>query len=153
VKESRKTLSSTILDDECTRPVRWNGDSMNWRKIIGSPYCDLTSAQKHILTILSRYGDKLGNSIFPSQREIAFRAGVSPKCVTHAMQRAEREGWIIRHEAGTRQGYKRHRYELTVPQGVLDATALLGDKWWEPPFEFGLKRLEGNFVLVNRLQT
>ena len=38
------------------------------------------------------------NDIFPSQREIAFRAGVTSKCVNASAQLAEKEGWIIRYE-------------------------------------------------------
>ena len=123
---------------------------MEWRKIIGSPFCDLPPGQKHVLSTMARYGDKWGDHIFPSQREVAFRAGVTPKCVTEVMQRAEREGWIIRWAAGARQGYKRHTYQLAVPADVLDATALLKSKFWEPRYEHELVRENGRVKLKRR---
>ena len=139
--------------DGLLKPVIWNGSGMEWRKIIASPFCDLPSGQKHVLTTLARYGDKWGNDIFPSQREIAFRAGVSQKNVTNAMQRAEKEGWIVRHSDGGRQGYKRHTYELAIPVGVLDAIDLLKSKFWEPPYTHKLVRQSAKVFLVERPRT
>ncbi|MCH9025500.1 MAG: helix-turn-helix domain-containing protein [Proteobacteria bacterium] len=127
---------------------------MDWRKLIGSPYCNLPSGQKHILTVMARYGDKCGDSIYPSQREIAFRAGVSQRTVANAMQRAEHEGWIIRHSEFGHQGYKRHSYELAVPEGVLNAVELmLKTRFWEPPYTHKLARQSARVFLVERSQT
>ena len=131
-------------------PIRWEGSSMEWRKVIGSPYCDLPSGQKHVLTTMARYGGKWGDDIFPSQREIAIRAGVSPKCVNQVMQRAEKEGWIIRHFLGGGRGYKRSSYVLCIPVGVLDATMSLSRKFWEPPYKYILARNDNKVSLVAR---
>ena len=137
----------------CT-PVIWTHTAMDWRKLIGSPYCDLPCGQKHILTVMARYGDKCGDSIYPSQREIAFRAGVSQRTVANAMQRAESEGWIIRHSEGGRQGYKRHTYELAAPAGLLNAVELmLKTRFWEPRYTHKLVRQSAQVFLVERPQT
>ncbi len=134
-------------------PVHWDGSSMEWRKIIGSPYCSLPSGHKHILTTMARYGDKWGDSIFPSQRELAFRAGVSTKCVNQVMQNAEAVGWIVRYEIGVRQGYKRHTYELTVPVGVIDFTTFMKRKFWEPPYKYRSVRCNGAMLFEKRDET
>ena len=140
-------------DGLCT-PVPWDHTGMDWRKLIGSPYCDLPSGQKHILTVMARYGDKCGDSIYPSQREIAFRAGVSQRTVANAMRRAENEGWIIRHSEFGHQGYKRHSYELAVPEGVLNAVELmLKSRFWEPPYTHKLVRQSAKVFLDKRSQT
>ena len=137
----------------CT-PVPWEHTGMDWRKLIGSPYCDLPCGQKHILTVMARYGDKCGHSIYPSQREIAFRAGVSQRTVANAMRRAENEGWIIRHSEFGHQGYKRHSYELAVPEGVLNAVELmLKTRFWEPPYTHKLVRQSAKVFLDKRPPT
>ena len=147
---TEKTSHSEFLGGDCFTPVHWDNSSMDWRKLIGSPYCDLRPSQKHVLTTLARYGDKWGDDIFPSQREIALRAGVTPKCVTHAMQRAEKEGWIIRHLVGGGRGYKRSTYELSIPAGIFDATAFLKKKFWDPPYKYILVRHESSVSLTKR---
>ena len=134
-------------------PVHWDGSSMEWRKIIGSPFCSLPPSRKHILTTMARYGDTWGDDIFPSQREIAFRAGVTPKTVNKSMQEAEAVGWIIRRELAARGGYKRHTYELTVPVGVIDFTACMKRKFWEPPYKYKSLRCNGAMIFEERDQT
>jgi hypothetical protein len=126
---------------------------MDWRKLIGSPFCDLPPGNKHVLTTMARYGDKWGDDIFPSQREIAFRAGVTPKCVNYVMKKAEREGWIIRQFVGGGRGYRRTTYGLSIPAGVLYATTHLTIKFWEPPYEYTLERQDDKVSLVNRPST
>ena len=115
-------------------PLPWD-DAIEWRRIIGSPYCLLPTGTKWVLTILSRYGDKDGQDIFPSQRELAYRANVSVKTVNHALQRAEKEGWIIRtlKDRPNGRGYKSHSYTLTVPGFVADY-ALGKHRFWEPKY-------------------
>lgn len=131
-----------------------NYSAMDWRKIIGSPFCDLPPGQKHVLTTMSRYGNKYGDNIFPSQREIAHRAGVSQRCVTNTMQRAEDEGWIIRHSENGSRGYKRHTYQLTVPAGLLNAVELmLETKFWEPPYTHKLVKQSAKVFLKERTLT
>ena len=95
---------------------------MEWRKIICSPYCDLPPGQKHVLTTLSMYGDKWGDDIFPGQRTLANRAGVTLKTVNAVLQRAEREGWIIRKEKDRPygKGYISHCYTLAIPDYLSD---------------------------------
>ena len=124
---------------------------MDWRKVIGSPFCDLPSGHKHVLTTLARYGDKWGDDIFPSQRQIAIRAGVSTKCANQVMQRADKEGWIIRRFVGVGRGYKRSIYELSIPAGVFDATTFLRKKFWEPPFSHKMVKQDNSFLLVKLL--
>lgn len=153
MNEPKNGSPGAFLDGDCFTPIRWDGSAMDWRKIIGSPYCDLRSGQKHVLTTMARYGDKWGDNIYPSQREIATRARVSPKCVNQVMKRAEKEGWIIRHFVGGGRGYKRTTYGLAIPAGVADATALLKKKFWDPPYRYTLARQDGKVFLVERPPT
>ena len=148
VNELKMPLDGSFLAGDCFTAVRWEGSSMEWRKIIGSPFCDLPPGHKHVLTTLARYGDKWGDDIFPSQREIAVRAGVSPKCVNQTVQRAEKEGWINRHFVGGGRGYKRSIYELSIPAGVFDATAFYKKKFWEPPFRYRILKQDNSLVMV-----
>ena len=115
-------------------PLPWE-DAIEWRRIIGSPYCPLRPGVKWVLTVLSRYGDKDGQNIFPSQRELAYRAGLTPKTVNHALQFAEAQGWIIRNlvDRPNGRGYKSHRYTLSVP-GFVANYAVGRHKFWEPKY-------------------
>ena len=131
-------------------PVPWE-DAIEWRRIIGSPYCPLRPGVKFILTGLSRYGDRWGQNIYPSQRELAFCTGVSPKTVNIALQLADREGWIIRKPMGSQngKGYKHHVYELTVPAYVCDK--VIGKhKFWEPPYTEKLVKNGDHVSIVKR---
>ena len=69
---------------------------MEWRQLIRSPYCDLTPTQKLVLICMCDYGKRYGEDIFPSLREIAYRAQVSKTCVHETVVLAEQKGWIIR---------------------------------------------------------
>ena len=109
---------------------------MEWRHIVNSPFCPLRPGCKHILTTLALYGDKMCNDVFPSQREIAWRAGVTAKSVSKSMKLAEKDGWIVRNELGSRRGYKRHTYELCIPAGVFDLTTQLKRQYWKPPYKY-----------------
>jgi hypothetical protein len=140
-------------DETAFSPIRWERTAMEWRDLILSRFCDLTPAQKVVLVNMCLYGKKWGEDIFPSQREIAFRAGVSPQCVNNTMKTAEREGWIIRHMLGTGQGFKRTVYELAIPAGIHDATAMLKARFWQPPYKYELDRNETGFSLVPREPT
>ena len=106
---------------------------------------------KWVLTVLSRYGDKDGQNIFPSQRELAYRAGVSPKTVNHALQLAEAEGWIIRtpKDRPNGMGYKSHSYTLTVPGFVADY-AIGKHKFWEPKYTEKLVIEDDRVIIVRR---
>lgn len=130
-------------------PDRWDGMSWEWRNVICSPYCPLPPGHKHVLTTLALYGDKYGDNVFPSQRELAFRAGVSLKTVNHVMQRAEREGWLIRHERGGGRSYRRHVYELAIPAYLADAIYRY-PKIWEPPYRLQLEEHDGDLILTER---
>ena len=123
---------------------------MEWRDLIASPFCDLTSAQKLILIAMCLYGKKWGEDIFPSQREIAFRAGVTKGWVNQTMQKAENEGWIIRHMLGNGRGYKRTTYQLAIPAGIYDLTASLKRRFWQPPYKYALVRHDDRFTLEKR---
>jgi len=137
--------------DNCFTPICWEGTSLEWRNIIGSPFCPLRPGTKHVLTTLARYGDAMCNDIFPSQREIAFRAGVTAKCVNNCIRRAENDGWIIRHEQGSRRGYRRHTYELCIPAGVFDRTSLLRKQFWKPPYKYRIVIQNDEYILEERL--
>ena len=115
-------------------PVPWEV-ALEWTGIIGSPFCTLPTGTKWVLTLLSKYGDKDGQNIYPSQRELAYRTGVSLKTVNHALQRAETEGWIIRtlKDRPNGRGYKSHSYTLTVPGFVADY-AIGKHRFWEPKY-------------------
>ena len=128
-------------------PVEWE-DAIEWRRILGSPFCPLPPVTRLVLTILSRYGDKDGQNIFPSQRELAYRADVSLKTVNHALQRAEKDGWIIRRPKvrPNGRGYLSHTYELTVPGFVADY-AVGRHKFWEPPYKEKMVK-NGNVVRI-----
>ena len=146
MNDSDSALFRPIGSDPFT-PVRWEGSAMEWRKIIGSPFCDLPPSQKHVLATMARFGSKWGDDIFPSQRLIAVRAYVTTKCVTRTMKRAELDGWIRRYELSGNRGYKRHTYELCVPSGVLDATTFMKKKFWDPPYNYRLARCDGELFL------
>ena len=139
--------------DNCFTPICWEGTSMEWRHIIKSPFCPLRPGTKHVLTTLSLYGDKMCNNIFPSQREVAWRAGVTDKCVCKSMQLAEREGWIVRYEMGNRRGYKRHTYELCIPAGVFDRTTHMKRQFWKPPYKYRIVKLDNELILEKRKET
>ena len=53
-------------------PVPWDRSSMEWRRLIGSPYCDLTPTQKHVLTVMCRYGKKWGETSFQVNDPLLF---------------------------------------------------------------------------------
>lgn len=148
-------MNSTVAplfqdSDNCFTPIYWEGTSMEWRSIIGSPFCPLRPSTKHILTTLARYGDAMCNNIFPSQRELAFRAGVTTKCVCNSMKLAEKEGWIVRYEQGNRRGYKRHTYELCIPAGIFDLTTRMRSQFWKPPYTHWIVKRDNEYVLENR---
>ena len=132
-------------------PIHWDGSSLEWRRIICSPYCDLPPGQKHVLITLALYGDKWGDNIFPSQREVGYRAGVSPKSVNANMQKAEKEGWLLRKTMGRQwgRGYKQHCYELTIPFEVAELQANKR-RFWNPPYEFKLVKKGKQVVKVQR---
>lgn len=123
---------------------------MEWRKIICSPFCFFPPGHKHVLTTLARYGDKWGGDIFPSQRSIAFRAGVALPNVNKIMKRAVSEGWITRAETGSHRGYKKHSYELCIPAGVFDLTEGMKAKFWLPPYEYRIVIQDGEMFLDGR---
>ncbi len=131
----------------CT-PVPWELSAMEWRKVIGSPFCDLTPTQKHVLTVMCRFGKKWGEDIFPSQRAIEFRAGVSLRCVNKTMQVAEKHGWIIRYMSSNGRGYRRTSYQLAIPVGIADATAFMKSKFWEPPYQYEIVRHEDRITVI-----
>lgn len=124
---------------------------MEWRRIVGSPYCLLGIGTKLVITVASYYGDKWGDNIFPSQREVAFRAGISPKSVNANMQTAEKEEWLVRKTMGRQwgRGYKQHCYELTVPYEVAELTAVKR-QFWLPPYEFKLVKKGNQVIKVQR---
>ncbi len=115
-------------------PVPWEVP-FEWTGIICSPFCTLPTGTKWVLTVLAKYGDKDGQNIFPSQRELAYRTGQSLKTVNHALQRAEKEGWIIRtlKDRPNGRGYKSHSYTLAVPGFVADY-AIGRHRFWEPKY-------------------
>ncbi len=121
---------------------------MEWRNVIGSPFCDLTPTQKHVLTVMCRYGKKWGDDIFPSQRAIAIRAGVSLRCVNRTMQVAEKLGWIIRFMSSNGRGYPHTTYKLAIPAGVANVTALMKAKFWDPPYKYEIVRHEDKITVV-----
>jgi len=132
-----------LFDDSenCYTPLRWEYTAMEWRHLIRSPYCDLTATQKLVLNCLADYGKRYGEDIYPSQREIAFRAQVSTTCVNQTMKLAERQGWIIRLFMQIGGGRKRTIYQLTIPLGVSDATNLLKRQFWKPKYKYKLERV------------
>lgn len=125
--------------DNCYTPLRWEYTAMEWRHLIRSPYCDLTPAQKIVLSCMCDYGKRNGEDIFPSQREIAYRAQVSTTWVHETMKKAEQQGWIIRIFMQLGGGRKRTVYQLAIPLGVSDATAFLKKRFWQPPYQWGLE--------------
>ena len=133
--------------DDLYDPVTWECP-IEWRRIVGSPFCPLRPGVKWVLTVLSRYGDKVGQNIFPSQRELAYRAGVSPKTVNKALQLAEREGWIIRTlvDRPNGRGYKSHSYSLAIPGFVADY-AIGRHNFWLPKYTEKLV-IEGDRAMV-----
>ncbi len=137
-------------EETCFTPVPWDRTAMEWRKLIGSPFCNLPSGHKHVLTTLSRWGKKYGEDIFPSQREQAFRAGVTQKCINRALKRAELHGWIIRYSEFSGRGYKRNTYELSLPAGLADMTVGMKHNFWTPPYHYKLVCHDGELFLEER---
>lgn len=131
-------------------PVTWECP-IEWRRILGSPFCPLPTGTKWVLTVLSRYSDKYGQEIFPSQRELAYRANVSVKTVNHALQRAEKEGWIIRtlKDRPNGRGYKSHSYTLAVPGFVADY-AIGRHNFWLPKYTERLVIEDDRVIIVKR---
>ncbi len=131
-------------------PVPWE-NPFEWTGIIGSPSCTLPIGTKWVLTVLSRYSDKDGQNIFPSQRELAYRADVSVKTVNHALQRAEKEGWIIRmpKDRPNGRGYKSHSYTLTVP-GFVAKYAVGRHNFWLPKYTEKLVIVDDRVRIVRR---
>ena len=134
--------------DTCFTPIPWEMSAMEWRKVIGSPYCDLTPTQKHVLTVMCRFGKKWGEDIFPSQRAIEFRAGVSLRCVNETMQTAEKQGWLIRNMSSNRRGWRHTTYQLAIPTYLADATAFMKAKFWEPPYKYEIVRHEDQITVT-----
>jgi hypothetical protein len=135
-------------DETIYTPVPWDRTSMEWRYLIGSPYCNLTPTQKHVLTVMCYYGKKWGDDIFPSQRSIAFRAGVCVTTANNTMKVAEQRGWIIRHMVGNGRGYRRTTYELSVPAGIADRTAFMKQRYWLPPYKYEVTWHDDQITLV-----
>ncbi len=138
--------------DNCFTPIICEGTSLEWRNNSGSQFCPIRPGPKLVLTTLARYGDAMGNDIFPSQREIAFRAGVTSKTVNKSLKRAEKEGWIVRYEQGSRRGYRRHTYELCIPAGVFDRTTHLKKQFWKPPYDYRIAIQNDEYFLEERLE-
>ena len=108
--------------------------ALEWRHIIGSPYCSLNPAAKHVITVLSYYGDRDGQKIFPGTREVAYRSGTARNTVMRALTAAQTAGWLHWRELRQGRGYRRRLYTLTVPLRV----AMLRDqnpRFWDPPYE------------------
>ncbi len=138
--------------ETCFTPVRWDRTAMEWRKLIGSPFCDLPPGHKHVLTTLARWGKKYGEDIFPSQREQAFRAGVTTKCVNVVLNRAEQSGWIMRYSEFGGRGYRRHTYELSIPAGLADMTVGMKHNFWSPPYLYKLVCRDDELFLDERIK-
>jgi len=99
---------------------------------------------------MCRFGKKFGEDIFPSQREIAFRAGVSTSYVNQTVQMAEKTGWIIRNMIPY-AGVRSHTlYELSIPVGVHDATSLMRKRFWLPPYKHILVEKNDSVFLMPR---
>lgn len=70
--------------------------------------------RRYVLYVLSSYGDQEGRDIFPSTREIARATGLSRRAVEGHLREAEGV-WITRAAKGEGRGWKRHQYQLMVP--------------------------------------
>ena len=141
------------MDQEETifTPVPWDRTAMKWRRLVCSPFCELTATQKLILITTCLFGKKWGEDIFPSQRAIAYRAGVSVTYVNTTMKLAEKRGWIIRYmfPMGTNRCHT--VYNLSIPAGVQDAAAFVTKaRFWLPPYKYELERDEHTVKLVKR---
>ena len=121
-------------------PLSWDRTALKWRAMIRSPYCDLTPTQKHVLCVMASYGKKMGEDIYPSQRQLAKHSGVSLNYICQTMKVAEREGWIIRFKLPLGGGQERTVYQLAIPLGVSDATTYMKSHFWLPPFRYELER-------------
>jgi len=144
---------NALFDDSenCFTPMSWDRTAYEWRAMLASPYCyNLTATQKHILVAMCWYGKKHGEDIFPSQKEISFRAGSSLTYVNATMQDAERKGWIIRDKISIYGGRARTLYHLTLPLGIFDATAMMKARFWLPPYKYEIEEQNDSVRLVPR---
>ncbi len=108
--------------------------ALEWRRIVGSPFCALGSTAKHVITVLSYYGDRDGRRIFPGTREVAHRSGTARNTVMKSLTDARADGWLNWRELREGRAYRRRLYSLTVPLRV----ATLRDRntrFWNPPYE------------------
>ena len=141
-----------MLDEDTIHtPLTWDLTAYEWRALIASPYCyNLTATQKHIVTVISFYGKKYGEDIFPSQREIAFRAGVSVTYVNKTAIDAASKGWLIREMTPSGGARVSTQYYLAIPVGVHDHTAFLKRRFWLPPYKYELLQENEGLKLVKR---
>ena len=116
----------------CEQPDRWRCESaMKWRRVVASRHCPLSPAHRWVVTCLSYFGNRYGNSIFPSQAAIAERAGASLPTISEATRRAYEARFLDRWQKGTGQGYKRYEYALTLPYELATEATLNPDFWKE----------------------
>lgn len=102
--------------------------------------------RRHILNVLSGYGDETGASIYPSTRELERATGATRRSVMTHLSVAEEEGWIVRHVLGTDsgKGWKRHSYQLRIPPDVVNGVHREGGERGAPrPHEGGEPHAHG----------
>ena len=89
---------------------------LRWRDAVASP-AGPKATTRHVLLTLSLYMNLDGGSCFPTTLTLEEATGLSEKTVVTHLDRAEREGWIDKVDAGrSGRGWKRNGYEARLPE-------------------------------------
>ncbi|MCG7985662.1 MAG: helix-turn-helix domain-containing protein [Candidatus Thiodiazotropha lotti] len=92
-----------------------------WTRHIMSKNGPTKPNTRFVLLALAQFMDSDGSNCFPSVRTLSTTTGMSKTTIQKQIHIAESEGWInISTASGSGQGWKRHIYHPTYPQGVLD---------------------------------
>lgn len=97
-------------------------DLLKWRRALRHPRGPSDPMVRHALLTLATWGNTDGGSMHPSIETIAVAMGRHRNSVMPALERAVREGWVVRVERQRRGPYgkPRYAYEASVPNGWAD---------------------------------
>jgi len=121
----------------------------SWRQAVQK--ADIPSTTKLVLFNLSVYMNEAGDSCFPSTKKQAEDTGLSERSVCTHLEKAEKAGFIEKKKHGSGQGWSRHSYIPSIPQGTELGSAREGGKalnlvpkGTEPDDKKALKEVQSN---------
>lgn len=95
-----------------------------WTRIVMSKNGPAKPNARFVLLALAQFMDSDGSNCFPSFRTLSETTGMSKTTIQKQIHVAEGEGWLqISTSSGSGQGWKRHIYRPTYPQGVPNSGA------------------------------